>query len=272
MAAPGRAEHKLIGVLHADVDSFHHKAHPSLQTVELHGYLRSAVCLSCRNEVPREQHQAELARLNPPWEVFLAEMVAAGALDTENPAERRKRGLKTNPDGDVDLGGGVDYSSFRYPACPTCLASPVTRPDGVKEQVVVDQDGAWLPESTGGILKPAVIMFGESISDSVKTAAEEAVDNASRLLVVGSSLATYSAWRLAKRASQLDLPIGILNIGGVRGEDAFFEHVDTSNKGEVAVRCQGRAEEILPQLVHELETRGQIEDVSKGPSVSAGVG
>lgn len=257
---------------HADVDSFHHIAHPSLPTVELHGYLRSAICLSCRNEIPRQQHQAELERLNPPWAAFLAEMVAAGALDTENPAERRKRGLKTNPDGDVDLGGGVDYSSFRYPACPTCLASPMTRPDGTKDTIVVDQDGGWLPESTGGVLKPAVIMFGESISESVKTAAEEAVDNASRLLVVGSSLATYSAWRLAKRASQLGMPIGILNIGGVRGEDAFFQHVEPENDGEVAVRCQGLAEQILPEVLHELENRGQLEVPSKGPLISAGVG
>lgn len=195
----------------------------------------------------------ELACLNPPWEAFLQEMLESGALDTENPAERRKRGLKTNPDGDVDLGGGVDYSTFRYPACPTCMANPPLLASGERGKVDVDANGAWLPTSTAGILKPGVIMFGESISKPVKEAAEEAVNSASKLLVIGSSLATYSAWRLAKQSVELGLPLGILNIGGVRGEDAFFARVEERNEGETALRCAGLAEEILPQVIHEFE-------------------
>jgi len=67
-----------------------------------------------------------------------------------------------------------------------------------------------------------VIMFGESIPAEVKTAAEEAIDSASKILVVGSSLATYSAWRLVKRAHERGMGIGILNMGGVRKEEVFF--------------------------------------------------
>jgi NAD-dependent deacetylase sirtuin 4 len=44
-------------------------------------------------------------------------MLASGALDTENPIERRKKGLKANPDGDVDV-PDAPYTTFRYPACP----------------------------------------------------------------------------------------------------------------------------------------------------------
>ncbi|KAF2093666.1 Sir2 family protein [Rhizodiscina lignyota] len=240
-------------VITQNVDSFHPIAHPTLPTIELHGYLRTAVCLSCRREYPRQEFQEELARLNPPWAAFLQEMIASGALDTENPTERRRRGLKTNPDGDVDLGGGVDYSTFQYPACPKCLADPPVLANGERGIINVDANGAWLPTSTAGVLKPNVIMFGESISNAVKEAAEAAVDNAGKLLVIGSSLATYSAWRLAKQALELGLPIGILNMGGVRGEDAFFAHVDESDKGESAFRCAGPAEEILPQAVDEIE-------------------
>lgn len=222
------------------------------------------MCLSCRREYPREKFQAELARLNPPWAAFLEEMVAAGALDTENPAERRKRGLRTNPDGDVDLGGGVDYSTFEYPPCPQCLSSPPVLKDGQPGKVEVSDNGAWLPSSTAGVLKPAVIMFGESISEAVKTAAEDAVVNARNLLVIGSSLATYSAWRLAKRALELGIPIGILNMGGVRGEDAFFTHVSDANRGEEAVRCAGAAEQILPQVLEQLaQDRPRSEDATQ---------
>lgn len=174
--------------------------------------------------------------------------MATGALDTENPDERRAKGLKTNPDGDVDI-PNAPYSTFRYPACPVCLASPPRAPDGSMVKVSVDNDGAWAPGSTGGILKPAVVMFGESIPAATKTAAEQAIDTASRVLVIGSSLATYSAWRLVKRAKENGMPIAILNMGGVRGEETFFADVPEGNTGRGAVRCSEDADKILPQVV-----------------------
>jgi NAD-dependent SIR2 family protein deacetylase len=117
-------------------------------------------------------------------------MVAEGALDTDNPEEQRQKGLKLNPDGDVDL-AEAPYSTFRYPSCPTCLENPPTLSDGTKAIVEVERDGALSPGSNAGILKPAVIMFGENIDPLVKTAAEEAIDDAGRLLILGSSLATF---------------------------------------------------------------------------------
>lgn len=236
----------------ADVDSFHPKAHPSIRTLELHGYLRSAVCLSCRTEYNRADFQRDLSNLNPAWAEFLAEMLESGALTTENPEERRKRGLKTNPDGDVEI-PGLEYGTFKYPACPTCLANPPPADNGGKRIVEVDKDGAWLPSSTAGVLKPAVIMFGESIPNPVKTGAEQAIDEASRILILGSSLATYSAWRLVKRAKDSGMPVGIVNIGGVRGEEQFFHDVPLSNTGRVAVRCSHTLEKILPDLVNVMQ-------------------
>jgi len=238
------------------VDSFHGVAHPHLSTTELHGYLRSLVCLTCRNEYPRDEFQQQLAKLNPAWAAFLAEVLATGALDTENPEERRSRGLRTNPDGDVDI-PNAPYSTFRYPACPVCLANPpvVVDNDHRKTQgkVEIDADGAWLPSSTCGVLKPAVVMFGESISAAVRDAAERAVDGGSRLLVIGSSLATYSAWRLAKRAKENRIPIGVLNLGGVRGESEFFSDVGDDDSGSKAVRLAASAEEVLPLVVERLK-------------------
>ncbi|KAL7779242.1 hypothetical protein CFE70_008745 [Pyrenophora teres f. teres 0-1] len=111
-------------------DSFHPIAHPSLPTTELHGYLRNL-----------------LSALNPSWSAFLAEMLESGALDTENPVERRKRGLKANPDGDVDV-PNAPYTTFRYPACPTCLKKPPMKADGSPVKVRVDADGAWDPGVT----------------------------------------------------------------------------------------------------------------------------
>lgn len=242
----------LSSVITQNVDSFHPKAHPNLRTLELHGYLRSTVCTSCRTEYDRAKFQQDLASLNPAWADFLAEMLESGALSTENPEERRKRGLKTNPDGDVDV-PGVEYNTFRYPACQVCLNKP---PEGTT--VDVDSDGAWTPKSksTAGILKPAVIMFGESIPNPVKLAVENAVDEASRILVLGSSLATYSAWRLVKRAKEQGKPIGIANMGGVRGEEQFFPDITAHNDGTYGVRCAETLETFLPELADRIRQSG----------------
>ncbi|MCJ1336228.1 hypothetical protein MMC09_001504 [Bachmanniomyces sp. S44760] len=249
-------------VITQNVDSFHPIAHPNLPTLELHGYLRSLVCINCHTHLPRKEFQASLSALNPAWAAFLAEMLEAGALDTENPDERRKKGLKTNPDGDVDL-PNAPYTTFRYPACPRCLANPPVLADGKDAIVSTDLDGAWSSSSTAGILKPAVVMFGESIASSVKSAAEAAIDNADRILVIGSSLATYSAWRLVKRAKERNMPIGVLNLGGVRGEETFFAGLDPRGSGEAGVRCSENAENILPPTVQDLQGKKRLINVDK---------
>jgi len=235
-----------------DVDSFHPQAHPSLPIIELHGYLRALVCLTCRNEYPRSEFQKQLASLNPSWEDFLAEMLKTGALDTEDPEERRKRGYRSNPDGDVEV-PDAPYTTFRYPACPTCLAKPPSiLPSGQKPHIEIDTDGAWKDSSNAGILKPAVIMFGESIPEPVKLAAENAIDEASRILVLGTSLATYSAWRLVKRAKERGMPIGVVNVGGIRGEEELFAGLSGANRGELGTRCSESTEKVLPTVLASL--------------------
>jgi NAD-dependent deacetylase sirtuin 4 len=191
-------------------------------------------------------------------------MLESGALTTEDPHERRVKGLRTNPDGDVDV-PNADYQTFRYPACPKCLASPPEKSVNKEEpgRVEVDKDGAWAPPSNAGMLKPAVVMFGESIPTAVKEAAEVAVDKASRILVVGSSLATYSAWRLVKRANEQGMPIGILNLGGVRGEETFFKDLGDSKGDGDAVRISEYADKVLPEVVKIVEEMKGFEEHRK---------
>lgn len=243
-------------VITQNVDSFHPQAHPLLPTIELHGALRSCVCTSCHEELPRDVFQEELARLNPAWAALLEEIKASGALDTENPEERNARGLRTNPDGDVDL-PQAPYTTFRYPACPKCLANPPRAADGSRAVVEMDADGAWKPTSTAGILKPGVIMFGENVRADTKAAADEALENAGSLLVLGTSLATYSAWRLAKRAEKRGIPIGIVNLGGVRGENELFGDHPTEI-GSRSVRVEMSIDELLPLLVERLRQSSNI--------------
>ncbi|OAR00126.1 hypothetical protein LLEC1_08091 [Akanthomyces lecanii] len=244
----------LSAVVTQNVDSFHPKAHPQIPTIELHGYLRTVVCTSCRSELDRNEFQKQLARLNPRWDAFLAEALRTGALSSEDPAQRNRRGIKTNPDGDVDL-PDAPYTTFRYPPCPKCLEQPQMGSDSHRQVVETDKDGAWAVPSTGGILKPNVVMFGESIATSVKNAAENAINDSGRLLIMGTSLATYSAWRLARQAKARGMPIAIINAGGVRGEDQFFADLDPNQHGELGVRTEVMTNELLPVLLEELRKK-----------------
>lgn len=247
-------------VITQNVDSFHPRAHPDLPTIELHGYLRALVCVSCHQELPRDVFQDELARLNPAWATFLQEILATGALDTENPEERKRRGMRTNPDGDVDV-PDAPYTTFRYPACPRCLSHPPTLAEGARATVEVDADGAWTSTSNAGILKPAVIMFGESIRGQTKIDAEHAVESADRLLILGTSMATYSAWRLAKRAKDRGIPVAAVNIGGVRGEEVLFADLDPLQKGARGARVEMSTDVLLPELVKELRQSSDTQHV-----------
>lgn len=238
----------ISSVITQNVDSFHPTAHPSLPTIELHGFLRALVCLNCRQLMPRDEFQTRLSKLNPAWSDFLDELLTTGALDTENPNERRKKGYRTNPDGDADV-PGAPYTTFRYPACPTCLKRAPILADGSKGRVEVDADGAWSSQSDAGILKPNVIMFGESIPADVKLQAERAIDGAARVMVIGSSLATYSAFRLVKKAHDQGMPIGVLNLGGVRNEEALLGAHKEAESGKAAFRVSLAAEDLLPEVL-----------------------
>ena len=94
------------------------------------------------------------------------------------------------PDGDADL-DGVAFDSFQVPACGAC----------------------------GGLLKPGVVFFGESVPRERVTAAMAALERADAVLIVGSSLMVYSGYRFAAAAAAARKPIAAVNLGRTRADD-----------------------------------------------------
>ena len=70
----------------------------------------------------------------------------------------------------------------------------------------------------GGILKPKVVFFGDNVSSGVKDFIFEKLDEADKILVVGSSLQVYSSFRFILGAKDRNIPVAILNIGETRGD------------------------------------------------------
>ncbi len=92
------------------------------------------------------------------------------------------------PDGDARTEASLD--GFRVPDCPTCA----------------------------GILKPSVVFFGESIPRARVETALEALLESDAVLVVGSSLMVFSAYRFCVAARTAGKPIAAVNLGGTRAD------------------------------------------------------
>ncbi|KAF8471788.1 DHS-like NAD/FAD-binding domain-containing protein [Kalaharituber pfeilii] len=261
----------ISGIITQNIDSLHHISHIALNSmhvtpscravfdylsspankmleppiVEIHGTLRHVGCLICSSLYPRDEFQQKLASLNLAWSEFLEDAQRKGIFSAESTREGR---IRTNPDGDIDL-PGMPYTKFRYPPCPKCLDG-----GGVK----VDEDGSHLSqqhslsktEHAKGILKPSVVFFGESVQQVQRNEADRLVDDCDRILVIGSSLATYSAWKLVREVAQKGKSVGIINLGGVRGEAEFFEITN----GE-RLRLELPAADVLAGVVEAIKSR-----------------
>ncbi|KAF0313164.1 NAD-dependent protein lipoamidase sirtuin-4, mitochondrial [Amphibalanus amphitrite] len=128
-------------------------------------------------------------------------------LERANPQFAAEAPAALRPDGDVELDQD-QVSRFVVPPCPDC----------------------------GGLLMPDIVFFGDSVPRARVDSVRQAVADADALLVVGSSLHVYSAYRHVLQAVELDRPVLILNIGPTRGDKHAFYKLD------------GRAGLVLPRL------------------------
>jgi NAD-dependent SIR2 family protein deacetylase len=111
----------------------------------------------------------------------------------------------TAPDGDADV-AARDFSEFALVPCPQC----------------------------GGVLKPDVVFFGESVPRDRVEAGYAAVAGADAVLVAGSSLRVWSGYRFVRAAAERGIPVAVVNLGRTRADDL------------AAVTVRGPCEEVLP--------------------------
>jgi NAD-dependent SIR2 family protein deacetylase len=95
-----------------------------------------------------------------------------------------------NPDGDADL-AEANIGNFVVPGCDDC----------------------------GGVLKPDVVLFGETVPRQRVADATAAVARSDALLVLGSSLMVFSGFRFVRQAVELGKPVAIINQGKTRADD-----------------------------------------------------
>lgn len=124
-----------------------------------------------------------------------------------------------NPDGDADLTDD-QVGGFRVVSCTIC----------------------------GGVLKPDVVFFGESVPPPRVEHCRELVRGAASLLVLGSSLTVMSGLRLVRQASEAGKPVLIVNRDPTRGDQHAVTRVAlplgtalTAVAGQLGVPVDGEA-------------------------------
>ena len=116
------------------------------------------------------------------------------------------------PDGDTLLDAAFE-ARFQVPRCPYCA---------------------------GERMKPDVVFFGENVAQETAAKAMAAVEKAAGLLVVGSSLMAYSAFRLCRAVVDQGKPLLAINLGKTRADDLLDLKIEMS------------CEQLLPLLAQRL--------------------
>ncbi|MFC4376461.1 Sir2 family NAD-dependent protein deacetylase [Nocardia halotolerans] len=123
---------------------------------------------------------------------MISRMTLAQRLESANPGFTDQisgsTGIEVAPDADAVV---ADTARFRMLDCARC----------------------------GGMLKPDIVYFGESVPANRVAAAFELVDHAQALLVAGSSLTVMSGRRFVRRAAKNGVPVVIVNRGPTRADD-----------------------------------------------------
>lgn len=96
------------------------------------------------------------------------------------------------------------------------------------------------PHRGGDRLKPDVVFFGENVAAQTAARATQSVEDAEGLLVVGTSLMAWSAFRLCKAMAEQGKPVIAINHGKTRADELLEMKIEAS------------CEQALPWLAEQL--------------------
>lgn len=121
------------------------------------------------------------------------------------------------------------------------------RPDGDVELSDEQVDEFILPpcKNCGGILKPDIVFFGDNVPRTVVENIQKIVNKSDALLILGTSLTTFSGYRIILQAIEAKKPIAIVNIGETRADK------------HAIVKVESRCGEVLTKLISMLDFTGK---------------
>jgi NAD-dependent SIR2 family protein deacetylase len=121
-------------------------------------------------------------------------------------------------------------------------------PDGDARLQSFDESKLDIPacESCGGVVKPAVVFFGEAVPPERVRRCRDLLAGCDAVLVVGSSLMVYSGYRFIREAAELGVPIAAINRGKTRADDLLAHKFELDCTTALAAALQ----HIAPDPAH----------------------
>ncbi|NNH70672.1 NAD-dependent deacetylase [Nocardia uniformis] len=151
-------------------------------------------------------------------DALISRLTLADRLEEANPGfadDLTRTGVEVAPDADAVI---ADTAAFRMVDCAEC----------------------------GGMLKPDIVYFGESVPKDRVAASFSMVDEADILLVTGSSLTVMSGLRFVRHAARTRRPVVIINRGPTRGDEFATVRLDTGCSPVLTALADTVAEAPIP--------------------------
>ncbi|CAG81098.1 DHS-like NAD/FAD-binding domain-containing protein [Yarrowia lipolytica] len=221
--------------------------------VELHGSAYRVHCLSCGDQTSREDFQDRMAKDNG-WskddavagtamtgrgfttdkttESDLAQFVDPGTrVETNTGATVTPGGSPTSSNpflaslDDSTSKSRLDISGNKLNEAAPGRQQQLNADGDAELDVEIDYDRVAIPPclNCGGVLKPSIVFFGESVPEADRARARDLLESSDQLLVIGTSLSTFSAFDLVRQFYKQGKKVAVLNKGGVRGEGKDWE-------------------------------------------------
>lgn len=183
-------------------------SHHALAALERMGYLHTLVTQNV-DALHRDAGQARLIALH--GELARVACTGCGASMARDLLQRRMG--EANP----VFVEGLAASAGRV---ASAADGDAALDDGYHDLVLVDC------RRCGGVLKPDVVFFGESVPAARVARVHEALAHSGALLVVGSSLMVYSGYRFVRAARAAGKPVWLVNRGRTRADDEATLKID----------------------------------------------
>ncbi|XP_040041135.1 NAD-dependent protein deacylase sirtuin-5, mitochondrial isoform X1 [Gasterosteus aculeatus] len=119
---------------------------------------------------------------------------------------------------------GHEAANYKSPICAALEGKGAPDPDTNDAQISVQDLPRCEHEGCHGLLRPAVVWFGENLDSDILTRAEKVLDSCDLCLVVGTSSVVYPAAMFAPQVAARGVPVAEFNMENTPATMKFKFH------------------------------------------------
>ncbi|XP_032427345.1 NAD-dependent protein deacylase sirtuin-5, mitochondrial isoform X2 [Xiphophorus hellerii] len=119
---------------------------------------------------------------------------------------------------------GHEEANYKSPICSALEGRGAPDPDADDAQIPVEELPRCEQRGCNGLLRPAVVWFGETLDADILSDAEKVLDNCDLCLIVGTSSVVYPAAMFAPQVAARGVPVAEFNLENTPATERFKFH------------------------------------------------